>query len=180
MPGATGAGEHGMSASPRAAASHAGQPDSPAQRVRHSEHVMGTVVSFDIPAWAAATEEAATGTTASAAEHGRAPRAEPPLGEAVRWLHWADRTFSTYAPDSDVSRLGRGEIALADCAPEVTEVLAACATLRAQTGGYFSAYPGGSLPPAGYVKGGAVVRAARVFSAPGCARPPGKGRWVLW
>jgi thiamine biosynthesis lipoprotein len=131
---------------------------------------MGTVVSFDIPAWAAATEEAAAGTTASAAaEHGRIPRAEPPLGEAVRWLHWADRTFSTYTPDSDVSRLGRGEIALADCAPEVTEVLAACATLRAQTGGYFSAYPGGSLDPSGYVKGWAVERAALILSAAGSA-----------
>jgi FAD:protein FMN transferase len=107
---------------------------------------MGTVVSFDIPA----------GT-------------EPSLREAVRWLHWADRTFSTYAPDSDVSRLGRGEIELADCAPEVTEVLAACATLRAQTGGYFSAYPGGTLDPSGYVKGWAVERAARILSDAGSA-----------
>jgi FAD:protein FMN transferase len=126
-------------------------PGAAAERVRHAEHVMGTVVSFDIPAWAATAPGAA----------------EPPLREAVRWLHWADRTFSTYAPGSDVSRLGRGEIAPADCAPEVTEVLAACETLRAQTGGYFSAYPAGSLDPSGYVKGWAVERAARILSDAG-------------
>jgi thiamine biosynthesis lipoprotein len=102
-------------------------------------------------------------------ERGWVPQGDPPLREAVRWLHWADRTFSTYAPDSDVSRLGRGEVALADCAPEVTEVLAACAALHAQAGGYFSAYPGGSLDPSGYVKGWAVERAARILSAAGSA-----------
>ena len=129
------------------------QASAAAERARHAEHVMGTVVSFDIPAWAARAPEAA----------------ESPLGEAVRWLHWADRTFSTYAQDSDVSRLGRGEVALEDCAPEVTEVLAACATLRAQTGGYFSAYPDGSLDPSGYVKGWAVERAARILADAGSA-----------
>jgi thiamine biosynthesis lipoprotein len=124
---------------------------------------MGTVVSFDIPAWAAVPgwdQPAQAGP----------PPGDPagsPLQDAVRWLHWVDRTFSTYAPDSDVSRLGRGEVALADCAPEVTEVLAACATLRAQTGGYFSAYPDGSLDPSGYVKGWAVEQAARILSSAG-------------
>jgi thiamine biosynthesis lipoprotein len=122
---------------------------------------MGTVVSFDIPAWAAAAP--------GPAGPGLPLGADPPLREAIRWLHWADRTFSTYAPDSDVSRLGRGEVALADCAPEVTEVLAACAALRAQTGGYFSAYPDGALDPSGYVKGWAVERAAQILSAAGSA-----------
>jgi thiamine biosynthesis lipoprotein len=122
---------------------------------------MGTVVSFDIPAWAA--------TGSGPAGHGQPARDEPPLREAIRSLHWADHTFSTYAPDSDVSRLSRGEVALADCAPEVAEVLAACEALGARTGGYFSAYPDGSLDPSGYVKGWAVERAARILSAAGSA-----------
>ena len=53
---------------------------------------MGTVVSFDVPAWAGA------------------PRGDGPLGGAVRWLHWVDATFSPFPDGSDVSRFGRGEV----------------------------------------------------------------------
>ena len=38
-------------------------------------------------------------------------------------LRWVDDVFSTYRPGSWVSRLGRGEVAVADCPPEVQEVL---------------------------------------------------------
>ena len=55
------------------------------------------------------------------------PRGDGSLGRAVRWLHQVDAIFSPYRADSDVSRLGRGELPLADCAPEVAEVLARCA-----------------------------------------------------
>src|SRR5215469_12519245 len=116
-------------------------------RVRHAEHVMGTVVSFDVPAWAAA------------------PAA--PLADAIRWLHWVDRTFSTYRADSDVSALGRGEATVADCAPEVAQVLDACEALRETSGGYFTAYPTGTLDPSGYVKGWAVEHAAAILTAAG-------------
>jgi thiamine biosynthesis lipoprotein len=39
-------------------------------------------------------------------------------------LREVDAVFSTWRPDSPVSRLGRGEITLDDCPPEVAEVLA--------------------------------------------------------
>ena len=32
---------------------------------------------------------------------------------SLRWLHWVDATFSTYQPDSQISRLGRGELTVA-------------------------------------------------------------------
>lgn len=114
--------------------------------MRHAEHVMGTVVSFDVPA---------------------SSHADGSLAAAIGWLHWADATFSTYKADSDVSRLGRGEISLAGCAPEVAAVLAACDALRAQTGGYFTAYPDGALDPSGYVKGWAVEHAAAMLAEAG-------------
>ena len=124
-------------------------PDAqPEARLRHAEHVMGTVVSFDVPVLA---------------------RERGALAQAIRWLHWVDQTFSTYQPASDVSRLARAEVMLADCAPEVAEVLAACDVLAGQAGGYFTAYPAGTLDPSGYVKGWAVERAARIISAAGSA-----------
>jgi FAD:protein FMN transferase len=115
-------------------------------RVRHAEHVMGTVVSFDVPAFV---------------QH------EGALDSAVRWLHWVDRVFSPFRPDSDVSLLARAEVTVDGCAPEVAEVLAACAFLREASGGYFTASPGGELDPSGFVKGWAVERAAELVSAAG-------------
>jgi FAD:protein FMN transferase len=115
-------------------------------RVRHAEPVMGTVVSFDVPAAAVA---------------------DGSLDAAVNWLHWVDRVFSPFRPDSDVALLADAEITPDACAPEVAEVIAACAAFRLQSGGYFTAAPGGRFDPSGYVKGWAVERAAGVLSAAG-------------
>src|SRR5947208_6045720 len=104
-------------------------------RRRHAEHVMGTVVSFDVPARAGE------------------PRGDGSLGRAIRWLHWVDATFSPYRDDSDVSRFGRGSVPLEQCAPELAEVLQACAAISARSGGYFTTTPGGRFDPSGYVKG---------------------------
>ena len=80
-----------------------------AARVRHAEPVMGTVVSFDVPV---------------------AARHDGSLDTAVRWLHWVDRVFSPFRPDSDVSQFADGEITVDGCAPEVAEVIEACAFVR--------------------------------------------------
>jgi thiamine biosynthesis lipoprotein len=83
------------------------------------------------------------------------------------WLRWVDATFSTYRPDSEISRLARGE--RLDPHPLVRSVLARCEELRVETGGLFDAHAGGRLDPSGYVKGWAVERAA-VF---------GRGRFLI-
>src|SRR5256886_13178120 len=89
-------------------------------RRRHAEHVMGTVVSFDVPVRAGE------------------PRGDGSLGRAVRWLHWVDATFSPYRDDSDVSRFGRGAVPLEQCAPELAQVLQACTAISARGGGCFA------------------------------------------
>ena len=117
-------------------------------RLRHAEHVMGTVVSFDVPLSA---------------------RDDGSLDSAVRWLHWVDRIFSPYRPDSDVSLLASAEVTVEACAPEVAEVLAACAFVRELSGGYFTSSPGGQFDPSGYVKGWAIERAADILTQAGSA-----------
>jgi FAD:protein FMN transferase len=82
-------------------------------------------------------------------------------------LRRADEVFSTYSPDSHISRLGRGELRIADCDPAVDEVLARAARLSKETGGYFSVRPAGTLDPSGLVKGWAVQRAADAMSVGG-------------
>ena len=85
-------------------------------------------------------------------------------------LEAVDRTFSTYRPDSVVSRLGRGEVALEDCPDEVAEVLELGALAEQASHGAFRVRlpgPDGTelLDPSGVVKGWAVERAARHLRA---------------
>jgi hypothetical protein len=55
----------------------------------------------------------------------RAPdRGRAAWARVMAELREVDAVFSTYRPDSFVSRLGRGEIALEACPPEMAEVLA--------------------------------------------------------
>jgi thiamine biosynthesis lipoprotein len=79
---------------------------------------------------------------------------------AFAWLREVDAVFSTYREDSEISRLDRGEMTLAECRPEVDEVLTACMALERATQGYFSVRAAGRLDPSGYVKGWAVAGAA--------------------
>jgi thiamine biosynthesis lipoprotein len=113
---------------------------------RRVEHVMGMPVVVQI-------REGAVGPAA--------------LDRMFGWLRWVDATFSTHRADSEVCRLDRGELALADAHPLVREVLARCERLRTVTGGYFDARAGGRLDPSGLVKGWSVDRAARGLSAAG-------------
>jgi thiamine biosynthesis lipoprotein len=89
---------------------------------------------------------------------------------AFAWLREVDATFSTYREDSEISRLDRGELTVADCRPEVDEVLRRCLELERATGGYFSVRPAGRLDPSGLVKGWAVAGAARRLEAAGAQR----------
>jgi thiamine biosynthesis lipoprotein len=85
------------------------------------------------------------------------------------WLRVVDARFSTYKPESEISRLNRGELALADCHPDVRAVLARCDELREATGGYFDARYASleTVDPSGLVKGWAVDRAAELLDAAG-------------
>ena len=87
------------------------------------------------------------------------------LERMFEWLRIADATFSTYKDDSEISRLNRGELALADAHPDVREVLDWCEALRLETGGYFDmrAAAADVIDPSGPVKGWAVDRAAAIL-----------------
>ncbi len=125
--------------------------------VTHAEHVMGTVVSF-----AVLPVLPAGGERAGAAPGGEPSRPGP--GAAIRAacarLHEADAVFSTWDPQSPLSRLRHGSICEADGPPSLAEVRAVCETARDLSGGWFDpwAMPGG-YDPTGLVKGWAVDRA---------------------
>src|SRR4051812_38064496 len=108
------------------------------------ERVMGTVVSLDVRA----------GSTDA-------------VPDALRWLHDVDRRFSTYRPDSEISRLERGELLPSDAAEDVGWVLERCEALRRETDGFFDVRATGRLDPSALVKGWAAQRAAGLLEAGG-------------
>ena len=110
------------------------------------EHVMGTVVSARRP------RRAPPG-------HGRGRRRSA-------WLHEVDARFSTYRADSELCRLDRGELLLADASRG--RALGAGALRRrcaSETGGFFDVRATGRLDPSALVKGWAAQRAADMLRA---------------
>jgi thiamine biosynthesis lipoprotein len=121
------------------------------RRLGHAEHVMGTVVSFDI-----------------GADDDADPRPiRIAIARAVSWLHRVDAVFSTYRDDSQICRLGRGDITLEACDPDVAEVLELCAQVGQESNGYFSSTYGGRLDPTGLVKGWSIQRASELLTDAG-------------
>ncbi len=94
----------------------------------------------------------------------RGAEVEAAVAAAYTALHADDATFSTWKPESPVSRIRRGELRLEDAGARVGEVAALCEEATARTGGAFSAWlpgPDGALAfdPTGLVKGWAVQQA---------------------
>lgn len=145
------------------------RPRAAAVPLRHVEHCMGTVFSVDVAAPGVERHD---------------------LLLAVAWLHDVDLLFSTYRPDSEISRLDAGTLAVGDADPAVRHVLAECERYRELTGGWFDARADGRhLDPSGYVKGWAVQTVSDRLAAAGsrnhcvngggdvvCAGRPAPGR----
>src|ERR1051325_643778 len=89
------------------------------------------------------------------------------VDEVYGWLRWVDATFSTYKDDSDISRIGRGELTTDQAHPLARAVLRQAAELTEPTDGYFDLRAGGRLDPSGYVKGWAVQLASDLLLARG-------------
>ena len=119
---------------------------------RRAERVMGTVVSLHLP----------DGGARSGAAH-----------DAFAWLHEVDRRFSPFRPDSEVSRLIRGEVREGSLSADLAEVLGLAEAVRILSDGAFDIRghrPDGAPDPTGLVKGWAVDRAAALLLTGGHSR----------
>ena len=98
----------------------------------HVEHCMGTVFSIDV-------RDRGDWTDA--------------VRDVVALLHQVDAVFSTYRPDSELSRVRDGRLRLRDAHPDVAAVFELCARLQTETSGYFTAQWRDGIDPTGVVKG---------------------------
>jgi thiamine biosynthesis lipoprotein len=121
-------------------------------RTLHVEHCMGTVFTIDVRD-PGPSDDAVAGA----------------IAEVVAWLHRVDAVFSTYRADSDISRIRRGQLTVEHADPDVAKVLDLCASVEAETGGYFTAVWDGQIDPTGLVKGWAIEEASRMLVARGSA-----------
>lgn len=119
--------------------------------MKHVEECMGTVFTFDI-------------------RDDETPAIAAALRESVAFLHEVDRIFSTYKPDSDISRLARGEITVDACDPLVRQILAIGESAEREGRGAFTLTPYGSLDPSAVVKGWAIERASDILARAGATR----------
>ena len=98
------------------------------------------------------------------------------LDDVIGRLHDIDARFSPYKPDSEISRLMRGELREEDASLDVRHVIAACDHLAVVTDGAFDARhhrADGRLDPSGFVKGWAVEEAAWQIDSAG-----GRNYWI--
>jgi thiamine biosynthesis lipoprotein len=94
---------------------------------------------------------------------------ESAVDAVFAWLREVDARFSPFKPDSEVSRLDRGE--LSEIGTDLREVLDLCEHYRIATGGAFDVrLPGRGLDPCAVVKGWSVQRAAELLTAAGATR----------
>ena len=103
-------------------------------------------------------------------EGARSRALEEPVRAAFDDLRAAEDRFSAYRPDSEISRIQRGEQALEQSSADVREVAQLCREALHRTNGVFDAWHctperPGAFDPTGLVKTWAVARAAGRFAS---------------
>ena len=121
-------------------------PEEVAPRRVRAEPLMGTVIAVDIR------------------DRGIP---ENVLDKIFAWFHQVDATFSTFRSDSEISRLGRGELRVSGCTPDVREVLVLCDEVRRDSRGCFDIWQGSRCDPSALVKGWSVERASLMLKDAG-------------
>ncbi len=89
------------------------------------------------------------------------------IDRIFEYFRAVDRRFSTYKPDSEVSRLNRGEITR--YSDEMNEVLRLCEETKQLTDGYFDIRRNGVIDPSGLVKGWSIRNAGVLLKQQGCS-----------
>ena len=121
----------------------------PLSGLRRVEQIMGTAIGLDV----------------------RDTSVSPAALEVVfDYLRDIDRRFSPYKPDSEVSRLIRGEFEETDASSDLRAIMSLCDQVRRTSEGYFDIRahrPDGRPDPTGMVKGWALENASRMLEAAG-------------
>ncbi|WP_022899471.1 FAD:protein FMN transferase [Humibacter albus] len=86
------------------------------------------------------------------------------IEQAFDAIEQAEARFSAFLPGSELSRLNRGELGLAETSDDMREVLRLADAFQQASGGAFSARRDGKIDTDGIVKGWAAQRAADLLA----------------
>lgn len=93
---------------------------------------------------------------------------EAAFDAAFAYFEYVDATFSPFKSDSELTKINRGAIALADASSDMQEIFALAEETKIQTGGYFDIRtPRGDYDPSGIVKGWAIENVSQLLAARG-------------
>lgn len=82
------------------------------------------------------------------------------LDEVYAYFEYVDATFSTYKDTSEISRINRGELTVAEASPDMQTIFALAEDTKLATDGFFEIAHDGYIDPSGVVKGWAIDQAA--------------------
>ena len=90
------------------------------------------------------------------------------LAEVTEYVKIVDQEFSTYKPDSQVSKIRRSELKIEDASDQMQEVWELCLKARELTDGSFDPWVvKGGYDPSGYVKGWAADKCVQILKRHG-------------
>lgn len=89
------------------------------------------------------------------------------LEQIFSYFKSVDERFSTYKPDSEISRINRGELLPEKYSEDMKTVLRLSEETKKETDGYFDIFHDGVCDPSGLVKGWAIQRAAALIERMG-------------
>ena len=96
------------------------------------------------------------------------PRASAAIDRAFAYFDHVDRKFSTYKSESEIMRINRGDVPIAEASAEMREIFRLAEDTKLETGGYFDIVNRqGIFDPSGIVKGWAIRHAARILEQAG-------------
>lgn len=91
---------------------------------------------------------------------------EAAIKRVFDYFRQIDDRYSTYKPDSEISRVNRG-LPANEWSSEMRQILKLCDQTKQETDGYFDIEIDGHMDPSGLVKGWAINRAAEQLRADG-------------
>lgn len=83
------------------------------------------------------------------------------------YFKYIDEVFSTYKEQSEISRINRGELTVAEASADMQTVFKLSEETKQATNGYFDIRHNGSYDPSGLVKGWAIFEAAKLLEKKG-------------
>jgi FAD:protein FMN transferase len=83
------------------------------------------------------------------------------------YFTYVDQTFSTYKAGSEISRINKQEISVAQASQDVRTIFALAEQTKQETSGYFDILRDGVYDPSGIVKGWSIYQAANIIRLAG-------------